>query len=154
LAGSQLEAWSLFRVQSEEAENLHRLLSRNRHLPTDPAHRFTAAIDEGIYVKIRSERIPPTQASRSSVLPLSHHCKQCRNRSSFCTRNPRVCECYADFARFCFLAVVAQILPQKKMQNLSISRPLVRRISRAEVQPVDTGQKLSFDSGSSWHPAA
>jgi len=40
------------------------------------------------------------------------------------------------------------------MQNLSISRPLVRRISRAEVQPVETGQKLSFDSGSSWHPAA
>jgi hypothetical protein len=78
-----LEAWSLFRVQSEEAENLHRPLSSNRQLPTDPAHRFTAAVDEGIYVKIRSERIPPTQASRSSVLPLSHHCKQRRNRSSF-----------------------------------------------------------------------
>jgi hypothetical protein len=38
------------------------------------------------------------------------------------------------------------MLPKKKMQNLSISPPLVRHVSRAEVQPVETGQKLSSDS--------
>src|ERR1700686_2405695 len=35
------------------------------------------------------------------------------------------------------------------MQNLSIAPPFVRLVSRTEVQPVETGQKLSSDSESS-----
>jgi len=80
-----LEAWSLLRVQSEEAENLHRPLSSNRHLPTDPAHRFTAAVDEGIYVKTtfganssnssvakqRASAVPPLQTAQEPFVFLA-----------------------------------------------------------------------------------
>ena len=45
-----------------------------------------------------------------------------------------------------FLQRVRKYSPPKKMQNLSISPPLVRHVSRDGVQPLETGQKLSFRS--------
>jgi hypothetical protein len=61
-------------------------------------------------------------------------------------RDPRVCVCYADFACSCFFCRGHANASPKKMRNLSISPSLVRRVSRAEVQPVETGPKLSSDS--------
>jgi hypothetical protein len=44
---------------------------------------------------------------------------------------------------FCFLARFAQIFP-KKMLDLSILPPFVRRMSRAEVEPVEIGAKAQL----------
>src|SRR5437588_7215770 len=44
----------------------------DRPKPTNPTHRLTVAIDEGIYPKVFVERGPPAQPFRARTLDLAH----------------------------------------------------------------------------------
>jgi hypothetical protein len=57
-------------------ENFDRKNLNARTQPTNPAHRLTAAIDEGIYSKVPSQGICPTQSSWARALLLSQQGKQ------------------------------------------------------------------------------